>query len=182
MGELEPDVDALRTRVSRKLTTLAYEVTECFESFPIGGGGYIVELLAPEGQSTGAGKQALQHVRLRARREGKAAIVAGSVNPLEKHAELRTFEHACLVHQVRFARPFEISLAEWEQLLRKLEVVLELANIESVRVGPSPDLLREARQTKLGRRISPRALVVFLVVVVLAAVVVARVFQKLHAG
>ena len=182
MGEREPEVQALRTRMARKFTTLADEVTECFEAFPIGGGGYIVELLAPEGQSTAGGKQALQHLRLRSRREGEAAILAGSVNPIEKHAELRTFEHAFLVHQIRFATAFEISVAEWEQLLRKFEVVLELANIETVRVGPSPDLLRESRQKKLGRRTSPRALILFFVVLVLAAAVAVRVFQKLHAG
>jgi hypothetical protein len=182
MREREPDVEALRTRLARKFTTLADEVTECFEDFPVGGGAYIVELLAPEGPSTGGGKRALQHIRLRSRREGKAAIIAGSVNPIEKHAELRTFEHAFLVHQIRFESPFEISVAEWEQLLRRIEVVLELAQIESVRVGPSPDLLRESRQKKLGRRTSPRALILFLVVLVLAAVVAVRVFQKLHAG
>lgn len=49
MRAREPDVEALRTRLARKFTTLADEVTECFESFPIGGGGYVVELLAPEG-------------------------------------------------------------------------------------------------------------------------------------
>jgi hypothetical protein len=182
MREREPDVEALRTRLARKFTTLADEVTECFEDFPIAGGAYIVELLAPEGPSTGGGKRALQHLRLRPRREGRAAIVAGSVNPVEKHAELRTFEHAFLVHQIRFGSAFEISVAEWEQLLRRIEVVLELAGIESARVGPSPDLLREARRKRLGRRISPRALIVFLVVLVLALAVVVRVFQKLHAG
>jgi hypothetical protein len=179
MGEGEPDVDALRTRMSRKFTTLAYEVTECFENFPIAGGAYVVELLAPDGISTAGGKLALQHLRLRPRREGQAAIVAASVNPVEKHAELRTFEHAFLVHQIRFARPFEISPDEWEELLRKIEIVLELANIESVRVGPSPDLLREARQKKLGRRTSPRALALFVVVLFLALLVVVRVVQTL---
>ena len=180
MREREPDVEALRTRLARKFTTLADEVTECFENFPIGGGGYIVELLAPEGLSTGGGKRALQHLRLRPRREGRAAIIAATVNPVEKHAELRTFEHAFLVHQIRFATPFEISIGEWEQLLRKVEDVLKLANIETARVGPSPDLLREARRKKAGRRTSPRALVLFLVVLVLAAAVAVRVFQKLH--
>jgi hypothetical protein len=182
MREREPDIEALRTRLARKFTTLADEVTECFEDYPIAGGAYIVELLAPEGPSTGGGKRALQHIRLRPRREGRAAIIAGSVNPVEKHAELRTFEHAFLVHQIRFDTTFDISVGEWEQLLRKMEIVLELANIESARVGPSPDLLRESREKKLGRRTSPRALIVFLVVLVLAVAVAVRVFQKLHAG
>ena len=180
--EREPDVEALRTRMARKFTTLADEVTECFDGFYVGGGDYVVELLAPEGQTTGGGKQALQHIRLRPRRKGYADVVAGSVNPVEKHAELRTFEHAFLVHQIRFEKPLEITPAEWEQLLRKAEVVLQLANIESARVGPSPELLRDSRRTKSGRRVSPRALVVFLVVILLAAATAALVVRKVMAG
>jgi hypothetical protein len=182
MRERQPDVEALRTRMARKFTTLADEVTECFEGFRVGGGDYVVELMAPEGVSTGGGKRSLQHLRLRPRREGYAVVIAGSVNPIEKHAELRTFEHALLVHQIRFEKPLEITPAEWEELLRKAEVVLQLANIEAARVGPSPDLLREARQKKSGRRISSRALVVFLVVLTLAAAVGVLVVKKLLAG
>lgn len=182
MRERQPDVEALRTRQARKFTTLADEVTECFEGFHVGAGDYLVELLAPEGQSTGAGKQALQHLRLRPRRQGFAVIVAGSVNTVEKFAELRSFEHASLVHQIRFAKHFEITPPEWEQLLRRAEDVLRLANIETARVGPSPDLLREARQKKSGRRISPGALAIFLIVLVLASAVAVRVVQILAAG
>lgn len=179
MRERQPDVEALRTRLARKFTTLADEVTECFEGFHVGGGDYLVELMAPEGLSTGGGKHALQHLRLRPRRQGYAIVIAGSVNPVEKHAELRTFEHALLVHQIRFEKPFEISPPEWEQLLRKAEDVLQLANIEAARVGPSPDLLREARQKQSSRRLSTRALAVFIVVVVLAFAVGALVVKKL---
>jgi hypothetical protein len=179
MREREPDVEALRTRMARKFTTLADEVTECFDGFFVGAGNYVVELLAPEGQTTGGGKQALQHIRLRPRREGYADVIAGSVNPIEKHAELRTFEHAFLVHQIRFKKPLEITPPEWEQLLKKTEDILQLANIETVRVGPSPDLLRAARQTKSGRRISPIALFVFLVVILLATAVAVLVVRKL---
>lgn len=188
MRERQPDVESpfggapLRTGVARELTTLADEVTDCFEGFHVGSGDYVVELMAPEGDSTGGGAQSLQHIRLRPRKQGHAVVIAGSVNPVEKHAELRTFEHAFLFQQVRFAKPLEITVAEWERLLRKAEDVLQLANIEVARVGPSPDLLREARQTKSGRRVSSRALAVFLVVLVLALAVAALVVKKLLAG
>jgi hypothetical protein len=179
MREREPEVEALRTRMARKFTTLADEVTECFVDFHIGGGDYVVELLAPEGQTTGGGKQALQHLRLRPRRQGHADVIAGSVNPVEKHAELRTFEHAHLVYEMRFKKGFDITPQEWEQLLRKAEIVLQLANIETVRVGPSPDLLRDARATKRGRRVPPGVLALFLVVVALATAVAALVVRKI---
>ena len=182
MREREPDVEALRTRMARKFTTLADEVTECFVDFHIGGGDYVVELLAPEGQTTGGGKQALQHLRLRPRRQGHTDVVFGSVNPVEKHAELRTFEHACLVYEMRFKKPLDVTAQEWEQLLRKAEIVLQLANIETARVGPSPDLLRDARATKRGRRAPPGVLVLFLVIVALALTVAALVVRKIVAA
>lgn len=178
MREREPDVEALPAHTERKLATLAEEVTECFADFQIGSGDYVVELFAPEGQTTDGGKQAVQHLRLRARREGYADVIAGTVNRIEKHAELRTFEHALLVHEIRSKKPLEITPPEWEQLLRKAEVFLQIANIESARVGPSPDLLRDARHTKRGRRVSPAALALFLVVTVLAAAVAALVVRK----
>lgn len=179
MPERQPDVEALHTRQARPFTTLADEVTQCFEGFRVGGGDYVVELMAPEGQPIGSGTQSLQHLRLRPRRPGYAVILCGSVNPIEKFAELRSYEHAFLAQQLRFAKPLEITPPEWEQLLRRAEDVLRLANIESARVGPSPDLLRDARNKKSGRRISPGALVAFLVVLMLAAAVAARVIQIL---
>ena len=181
MREREPDVEALRTKLARKFSTLADEVTECFEGYSIGSGDYVVELLAPEGMTTKGGKEALQHLRLRPRRPGYATIVAGSVNPLEKWAELRTFEHVFLVHQVRFDKTFEITAPEWEELIKKCEVVLQLANIESQRVGPGPDLLAESRRQKSLRKVSPKLLFAFLVVTLLAVGVTIRVLQTVLA-
>ena len=190
MREREPEVEALRTKLARKFTTLADEVNECFEDFHIGGGDYVVELLAPEGVSTGGGKQALQHLRLRPRRKGRASsdgreefsiIVAGSVNPIEKWAELRTFEAASITHDIRFDKAMDITAAEWEQFLRKAEVVLHLANIETGRVGPSPDLLADHRRKKSFRKVSPKMLVTFLVIMALATGVVLKVIQTLLA-
>lgn len=181
MREREPEVEALRTKLARKFTTLADEVNECFEDFHIGGGDYVVELLAPEGVSTGGGKQALQHLRLRPRRTGFSIIVAGSVNPIEKWAELRTFEAASITHDIRFDKAMDITAAEWEQFLRKAEVVLHLANIETGRVGPSPDLLADHRRKKSFRKVSPKMLVTFLVIMALATGVVLKVIQTLLA-
>jgi hypothetical protein len=171
MSRHPPDVDALRTRLARKFSTLADEVNESFEGFHIGGGDYVVELLAPEGQSTGGGKQALQHLRLRPRRSGHGVIVAGSVNAMEKTAELRTYEHVCLVHERRFKAPPDIVAEEWEQLLRKAETVLDLAKIRSCRVGPPPALVTPhatPRTSRLG-------LVLLVVLMALAASVAFRI-------
>jgi len=198
MREREPVVEALRTKHARKFTTLADEVTECFDGQFFGEGDYAVELMAPEGVSTAGGKQALQHLRLRSRK-GAGDVVAGSVNAFEKWAELRTFEHAQAVHQRRFQSPLPIDAAAWEAFLLKAEDVLQLAGIPSKRVAPPADLLEDvggasvahgegspggasgARRGRGGRpqRIPPALVATFVVVTFLALAVAARVVQTL---
>lgn len=166
------DPNALRTRLATKFVSLADDVTEAFGDFAIGAGAWAVELTAPTGMSTGGGKQALQHLRLRPRRSGYSAIVAGLVNQVEKSAELRDFEYVCMMHEIRFRRGLEITAHEWEQLLRKAEVVLGKAGVQCVRVGPTKELLAQRRSLT---RVSRVAAVVLVVVLALAALVVWRV-------
>ncbi|MBS2011865.1 MAG: hypothetical protein JST00_03165 [Deltaproteobacteria bacterium] len=163
--------------MSHDLTTLADEVNRSLEELRIGGGDYVVELFAPEGEAP----PTLHLLRLRPRRDGYAVIVAGSVNALEKWGELRTYEHATLTHEMRSDAPMGITPAEWEQLLRKAEAVLHLAGIETGRVGPSPNLLTEHRRKRGHRKISPGALALFLVILVSATGVTIRVAQLLLA-
>ncbi len=175
----EQDPEALRTRLARKFVTLADSVTEAFREFAIGAGAYAVELTAPQGMSTGGGKQALQHLRLRPRREGYSVLVAGTVNQIERRAELRDYDHIAIVHEVRFRERIEISRQEWEQLLRKAEVVLNGASIQSMRTPPPRELLEQRRRLQ---RVSKNAVIALLVVLVLAAVVIWRVIVALRAG
>lgn len=62
---------------------------------------YAIEIAAPEGLSTGGGKQAVQHVKL-VPEQGGSTIVIGAVNQLEKTCELRTYEYLATVHSQRF--------------------------------------------------------------------------------
>jgi LPXTG-motif cell wall-anchored protein len=62
---------------------------------------YRVEMSAPDGPSTGGGKQAVQHIKL-VPDGGQAVIVAGSANQVDKTAELRTFEFLAHAHGQRF--------------------------------------------------------------------------------
>ncbi|MDB4935139.1 MAG: hypothetical protein JWP87_2111 [Labilithrix sp.] len=166
------ELEALRTRVANQAASLAETVTEGFEDFHMGGGDYVVELTVPEGPSTGGGTQARQSIRLVPRRKGYAIVVAGTVDPVLSTAELRTFEHVAIMHEVRFKQPLEISGEEWQDFLAKADVVLNLARVKAVRVGPPPELLA---QKKAQRRISLPVLVAFFVVMLLAALVVYRV-------
>jgi hypothetical protein len=174
-----PAADALRTGLAKKFVSLADDVTEAFAEFHIGGGDYVVELTAPQGQSTGGGKQALQHLRLRPRRPGYPVIVGGSVDGVHLTAELRNFDYVRVVHSLRFQDPLDLNVSEWEQFLRKAEVVLKASEIATTRIPPPIDLLRQASAKKISRPM----LAAFIIVTVLASFVVWRVLLVvLHHG
>jgi hypothetical protein len=176
-GEQTPD--ALRTRLARKFVSLADTMNEAFNGFAIGAGAWNVELTVPQGMSTGGGKQALQHIRLVPRRPGYNVFVAGTVNQVERRADLRDFDHVAIMHEVRHRSALEISPQEWEQFLRKAEVVLNGAGIQSMRTPPPRELLEQRRSAQ---RVSKGAIVALVVVLLLAAVVMWRVILALRAG
>lgn len=175
-SERERELVALRTQVANQAASLAETVTDGFDGFHMGAGGYIVDLKGPDGPSTGGGAQARQSIRLVPRRPGYAVVVAGTVDPVTSTAEVRTFEHVAVLHEVRFRRPLEITSDEYASFLTKLDVVLNLARVRSKRVPPSPELLAQRRS--LGK-ISLPAIVLFVVVVALAALVVFRVLRTI---
>ena len=71
---------------------------------------YHPELSAPEGESTGGGKQATQHVML-VPDAGGATLVMGSVNVKDKTAELRPFLAFEQMIVQRFKGKIELSVA-----------------------------------------------------------------------
>jgi hypothetical protein len=167
------DPAALRTRLAKKFVSLADDVNEEFKEFSIGAGTWGVELTAPQGMSTGGGKHALQHLRMRPKRPGYSLLVGGTVNQVEKVAELRDYAHMCMMHEVRFRKRLEITENEWEQFLRKCEVVLREAEVRCERVGPTKDLVAQRGSMT---RVSKVAGAVFVLVLVAAAIVLFRIF------
>jgi len=81
---------------------------------------YRMEISAPEGTSTGGGKQAVQHIKLIP--EQGTTLVIGSVNQVEKTSELRTFEYLAGVHAQRF-RGAALPLQEekYNDVLRRMQ-------------------------------------------------------------
>lgn len=167
----------LRTRVANQAASLAETVSEGFDEFHMGAGDYVVQLSVPDGPSTGGGAQARQSLRLVPRRKGYATVVTGIVDPVLSTAELRTFDYVAMLHELRYKRPLEINGEEYDDFLKKAEIVMNLARIKAKRVGPPADLL--ARQ-KASRRISLPVLLVFVLVTALAAVVAFRVALTLR--
>jgi hypothetical protein len=172
-------LEDLRTRIANQAASLAEAVTDGFEDFHIGAGDYVVDLSVPEGPSTGGGALARQNLRLAPRRQGYALVVAGIVDPVSNTAELRTFEHVALLHELRYRQPLEITPDEYQSFLGKAQVVLNLARIRAVLVPVPPDLLaqRTAKQ-----KLSVPMLAVFLMVMLLAAFVVFRIATVVRAG
>ena len=166
------ELEALRTRVANQAASLAEAVTDGFEDFHMGAGDHVVELSVPEGPSTGGGAQARQNLQLVPRRKGFPVIIAGTVDPVRGTAELRTFEHVAILHELRYQRPLDISGEEYEDFLRKADVVLNLARIKANHIPPSAELF--AKQ-KARRRVNVPMLLVFLIVMLLAAIVMYRV-------
>ncbi len=166
------ELEALRTRVANQAASLAETITEGFDEFHMGAGDYVVELTTPEGPSTAGGAQARQHLRLVPRRKGYAVVVAGTVDPVTSTAEMRTFEHVAILHELRFGTPLEIDGEEYDGFLRKADVVFNLARVSVTRVPASEELLAQRRAR---RRLSVPVLVLFVVVLFLAAAVIYRV-------
>lgn len=166
------ELEALRTRVANQAASLAEAVGDGFEDFHMGAADYVVELSVPDGPSTGGGAQARQNLRLNPRRKGYPIVIAGTVDPVRSLAELRTFEHVAILHELRFGKPLEISGEEYEGFLRKADVVLNLARIKAKHVPPSAELKAQQRAR---HRTSTPVLVAFVIVMILAGIVAYRV-------
>lgn len=98
---------------------------------------YRVELSAPDGMSTGGGKQATQHVKL-VPEGGGATVVAGSANQAENWAELRTFQHLQVAHAQRFkGAEVPVNRVQYNELLQKLREFFTTRGL-TVRTAPLP--------------------------------------------
>jgi hypothetical protein len=173
------ELEELRTRVANQAASLAEAVTDGFDDFHMGAGDYRVELSVPEGPSTGGGTQALQHLRLVPRRKGYAIVMVGTVNPVTSTGEIRTYEHVALQHELRFDKPLEITPEEYDDFLKKCDVVLNLARIKATRVPAPPELVA---QKKARQKISMPFLVLFVLVMLLAGLVVYKIAQVTGGG
>jgi hypothetical protein len=139
--------------------------------------GHRVELSAPEGQSTGGGKQSLQHVRLVS--PSGAVVVAGAASPVDKSAEIRTYEYLVELHAQRFkGSRLELDRAQYQALVGRMQAFFAGQGLRVVMLdAPRPITGPTARMPKPG--MSP-ALIVGIFVAV-AAVIAAATFFALRA-
>ncbi|MBI5481223.1 MAG: hypothetical protein HY906_20360 [Deltaproteobacteria bacterium] len=98
---------------------------------------YTVELAAPEGPSTGGGKQGVLHIKLTPE-VGGPVTVAGWANPFERTAELRPFDHLAQAHAMRFhGQQIPLDRPQYDALFARMHQFLAEQGLQvSVVAGP----------------------------------------------
>lgn len=143
--------DAKRTMFAQRALGLAEMFQSTFGGTPIGKEvKYRAEMSAPDGPSTGGGKQSLQALKLVPVETG-STLVIGHANQVEGSAELRTYEYMVRWQQQRFKGQGELLLdrALYDELLQKLKTFLS-ANGMRVTVQASPKPSGEVRPASAG--------------------------------
>ena len=160
----------LRTKVAQSAAEFAGTFNIAFGKNRLPPASYQPEMMAPEGQSTGGGVAAMQHLRLVPRGEGEAAgranLVIGSATATEKVAELRTFEALDEAHRGHFGGdPVMLDRASYASFLLKLQGFFEAQGFLVTLVESTG---KSTRAAPAGRNALVTGFLLGLVVVVLA--------------
>ncbi|MBN2498490.1 MAG: hypothetical protein JXR96_28120 [Deltaproteobacteria bacterium] len=124
--------------------------------------GYRLQLTAPEGQSTGGGVQARQHITLQ---DGAGdSIVAGACNTVEKTAELKSYAYVSSQYRRYEDKPFPIDKVQYDDIAKQLDrfftsQLFQLKNVEGADKG---------HQAERARAKSSVGLIVAIIVLLLA--------------
>jgi hypothetical protein len=126
---------------AQRAVSLAEMFQTAIGSSPIGKENkYRAELAAPDGPSTGGGKQSLQAVKLTPIETG-TTLVVGHANQVEGTAELRTYEYMVRWQQQRFKGAGELALdrASYDELLARLKNFFTANGMRvTILASPSP--------------------------------------------
>jgi hypothetical protein len=137
---MEMDKKALQTQFSVQATGLAESFRGTVGRLRIGPHGYIPDLTAPEGPSTGGGVQALQHIRLMPPQATLPTLVVGSANQREATAELRTWEHVDAICRDRFKHGAPVDASQYELFLQTAQGFLSACGMRVSFSATPPDL------------------------------------------
>jgi hypothetical protein len=125
------------------------------------GASFKVELSAPDGPSTGGGAQSLQHIRLV---RPDLTIVAGSIDPVQNSAELRSHAFADSLHAQRYkGSALPIDRAAYEALLGRVRKFAAAQGYAVVLKEAAPTPV-QARPAQGGARMIAVAVAIALVV------------------
>ena len=111
-----PDI---KTTFAMKAVSLAQQYNEVFGKVQLEPG-YVTDMTAPDGPSTGGGVQAIQHIRLHSP-QGAPPVVMGSLDANTLKGQLRSYASVKSMHQKRSQLPFTLNRDQYEALLERLK-------------------------------------------------------------
>jgi hypothetical protein len=169
----------LQTQYSVQASDFADSYRATMGRLRVGPHGYVPDVTAPEGPSTGGGVQALQHLRLVPPQPNLPTLVVGSVNGRDRQAELRTLEHVDAICRERFKQGAPLDPGQYAAFLQSAQGFLNACGMRVAYTGPPAELLARlaaptpsmAPQTGGGRIVIGVVGTVFLVAVLAAALV-----------
>jgi hypothetical protein len=144
----------LRTQFSIKASALADSYRSTVGRLRVGPHGYSPDMTAPEGQSTGGGVQAMQHLRLLPPEASMPTLLVGHANQRDGNAELRTWEHVDALCRERFKQGAPLDPAQYEQFLQSAQGFLAACGLK-VSVAPTPEEMIARRAGDADQAIEP---------------------------
>lgn len=154
----------LRTRVSMQALDFAGAFKSVVGHLRIAPAGYVPELMAPDGPSTGGGSQARQRIRLVPTNERYPTLVVGSANVKSGKSELRSYDYVDAVHRQHFGKPVDLDRAAYDAFIEMVRNYFSVAQLDVViERAPAADAAPVAPA-----KASPLA-IVFVVLAALAA-------------
>jgi hypothetical protein len=137
----------LQTQVSVQANDLAESFRSTIGKLRVGPNGYVPDMTAPEGPSTGGGALAMQHLRLVPPQLTMPTIVVGHLNQRNGAAELRSYEHVDAICRERFKQGAPFAPVDYAQLLESMQGFLAACGLKVVLAGPPRELVQSAGES-----------------------------------
>ena len=165
----------LRTQFSMKALDISDVFTAEFKDIVLPGKtNRHARLIAPEGQSTGGGAQAVQSVTLEPDDPRAGTMVAGTVNAYMMTAELRGFPYLNDTHRMRYdGKPIDISADAYQMFLVKAEEFFKKNGYQVSVHSQLPEAAKRHYERSVKTKSGSSTLLVVILFLVLAAAGVA---------
>jgi hypothetical protein len=134
----------LQTQFSVQATDLAETFRTTVGRVKVGPHGFVPDMTAPDGPSTGGGVQAMQHLRLIPPQSNMPTLVVGHLNQRDGTAELRTLEYVDAISRERFKQGAPLDPGQYAHFLQSAQTFLGACGLQVTYAGPPADLV--ARQ------------------------------------
>jgi hypothetical protein len=124
--------DAKRTQVAQSAFNFANYFTDSFSRTVVGGSVPRRPVLsAPEGMSTGGGRQARQAVMLVSDSQQAPAVTVGWVEMPTRKGAIRSYRCLAALHEARFrGRPFDVDVASYQAFMGQVQSFFDACGLE----------------------------------------------------